>query len=70
MTDPKQVRLNDGEDPDRAEKFHRAIVRTAANGNQILRHLIDGYLRYVEKHGHGPAFPIEIIEKAGRKRRR
>jgi hypothetical protein len=69
MTDPKQVRLNDGDDPDRAEKFQRAIRRTAANGNEVLRRLVDAYLRYVAEHGHGPAFPVEIVEAKNAKTR-
>jgi len=66
MTDPKQVRLNDGLHPNRAEKFHHAIGRTAANGNEVLRRLVDAYVAYVAEHGHGPAFPVKIVEDSAR----
>ena len=66
MTDPKQIRLNDGLDPNRAEKFDHAIQRTAANGNEVLRRLVDAYVAYVAKHGHGPAFPVKIVEDNAR----
>jgi hypothetical protein len=62
MTDPKQVRLNDGDDPDRSSKFQLALRRTEANGNAVLRRLVDAYLAYVAEHGHGPAFPVKIVE--------
>lgn len=60
MTDPKQIRINDAEDPDRAAKFNAALRRTAGTGNLVIRQLIDAFIRYVEDHGHGPTFPVDI----------
>ena len=63
-TDPKQVRLNDETDPDRAQKFQDAMTRIAGSGNAVFRGLVDALLRYVDEHGHGPTFPVDIIPRS------
>ena len=50
MAEPKQLRINDANDPDRSEKFRRALARSAADGNSVVRELIDGYIRFVGNH--------------------
>ena len=45
MGDPTQLRLSDVHDPDRAEKFAAARKASAANGNMVIRELVDAYKR-------------------------
>lgn len=70
MGEPKQLRINDANDPDRAEKFKGSLALSAADGNSVLRELIDAYNRFVKREGHGPVFPVEIVETAAPKKRR
>ena len=70
MTDPKQVRINDSQDPDRADKFDQLIKRTALSGNAVIRELVDALIRYEAKHGHAPPFPVEIVPIEGARKRR
>ena len=35
-------------------------------GNEVLRRLVDAYVTYVAEHGHGPAFPVKIVEDPAR----
>lgn len=67
--EPKQLRINDANDPDRATKFKKSLARSAADGNAVVRELIDAYNRFVTKHERGPAFPVEIVEKRLAKKR-
>ncbi len=70
-TDPKYLRINDAEDPDRADKFARSLKLMGGNGNSVLRELIDALNRYVDEHGRGPAFPVDLVPaKPARKPRR
>ncbi len=62
MGDPKNVRLNDADNPDRAADFERALKRSGTNGNQVLRNLVDAYIAFVNTKGHVPNFPVELAE--------
>lgn len=59
-TDPKTIRFNDAESPDRLERFERNLKRTANHGGEVLRQLVDAYNRFVEEYGHGPKFPVSL----------
>jgi hypothetical protein len=61
MEDPKTIRLNDADLLDRRARFERAVKKTAGNGNEIIRRLVDAWLYYVAVHGHGPPFPVELV---------
>jgi hypothetical protein len=68
MDDPKTIRLNDADRPDRRDRFEQCVKRTAANGNEIIRRLIDAWISYVDQHGHSPTFPVTLMPtKPGRK---
>lgn len=62
--DPKSVRLNDAENQKRNDDFDTAVEKAAANGNAVLRKLVDAYIDFVNKHGHSPAFPVELVPKS------
>jgi hypothetical protein len=57
---PQTYRLNDKTDPKRAERFESDCVRWACNPQEIMRHLVDSWRDYIKKHGHPPAFPVEL----------
>ena len=66
MVDPKQIRLSDADDPDRATKFAAALKSNAANGNAVIRQLVDAYIRFVKAQGTGPVFPVDIVPSAAK----
>lgn len=59
--DPKTIRFNTAENPDRLSRFEKAINRSAADGGEVIRQLADAFSRYVEQHGHSPAWPVELV---------
>jgi hypothetical protein len=61
MEDPKTIRLNDADTPDRRARFETRIKRSANNGNEVVRQLVDAWLAYCEEHGHPPNFPVRIV---------
>lgn len=61
MDDPKTIRLNDVDNPDRRDRFEQAVKRTATNSNEVIRRLVDAWIAYVEENGHAPAFPVRIV---------
>ena len=61
MADPKTIRFNDADDPERLAKLESAARSCSANVSQICRHLADAFIRYVDEHGHAPAFPVELV---------
>lgn len=63
MADQKSIRLNDSDDPDRADKFTKALKRSAANGNNVIRQLVDAYIRQVTETGRGPVFPVNLVHR-------
>jgi hypothetical protein len=62
MTDPFYLRLSDADDPDRAKKFTKALKPNAANGNAVLRQLVDSFNTFVAEHGRTPVFPVQLVE--------
>jgi hypothetical protein len=60
-TDPKTIRFNDADDPDRLHRFERALARSAGSSGKVIRHLVDAYIRYVNEHGHSPSFPVRLV---------
>jgi hypothetical protein len=60
MDNPKTIRLNDADRPDRRADFESAVRRTAVNGNEIIRRLVDAWMLYVQEHGHSPPFPVRL----------
>ena len=61
MADPKTVRINNADNPDRLDEFEKALKRTGQNANDVIRNMTDAYIRFVTQHGHGPAFPVQIV---------
>lgn len=73
--DPKTIRFNTQETPDRLKRFEAAIKKAAADGGEVIRQLTDAYCLYVEEHGHSPVFPVRLVsaivaEKKPRKKKR
>lgn len=56
----RSIRLIDTADPERQEKFNRALRQHTANGNAVLRRLVDAWLLHIEEHGHAPKFPVRL----------
>jgi len=70
MDDPKNIRLNDADNPDRRMQFSKAVKRAGGNGNAIIRQLVDAWLLHVQEHGHAPNFPVRLTSiEPPRKRR-
>ena len=61
MADPKTVRINDANNPDRLDEFEKALKDTGQNASEVIRQLTDAYLRFVTQHGHGPMFPVQLV---------
>lgn len=61
MADPKTIRINNADNPDRLDHFETALKRSGQNASEVIRHLADAYNRYVAQHGHGPSFPVQIV---------
>jgi hypothetical protein len=61
MGDPKTIRINNSDDPDRLDKFENALKITAADGGQVIRELVDAYVRYVAENGVSPTYPVRLI---------
>lgn len=61
MRDPKTIRFNDSENPRRLDDFDKAVKRAAADHAEVIRLLVDAYVRYVAQHGHSPAFPVALV---------
>ena len=60
MDDPKTVRLNDADNPNRRARFEDATKRFAVSGNEAIRRLVDAWLLYVGEHGRPPEFPVRL----------
>lgn len=58
--DPKTIRFNTQTDPNRLKRFEEAIKQAGADGGETIRNLTDAFCRYVEAHGHSPAWPVEL----------
>lgn len=56
MNEPFTFRPSDGEDPRRGEKFEAILVKRAANPTDVLRKLLDAYIR---SDGAVP-FPVDL----------
>ena len=54
------VRLNDEENPRRAERFEENLAKGGATATSVVRALVDAYIAYVEKNQRLPLFPLEI----------
>ena len=54
------VRLNDEENPNRAERFEENLAKGGATATRVVKALVDAYISYVEKHQRLPLFPLEI----------
>ena len=63
MADPKTIRINDANDPDRLAKFEAALKRSGQNLSEIVRRTADAYIEYEAENGHGPTYPFAIIPK-------
>jgi hypothetical protein len=61
MADPKTVRINNADNPDRLDEFEKALKRAGQNANDVIRNMADAYIRFVAQHKHGPAFPVQIV---------
>ncbi|MEQ1862892.1 MAG: hypothetical protein ABMA13_23470 [Chthoniobacteraceae bacterium] len=59
--DPKTIRFNTADSPNRLSRFEKAIKRSTADGGEVIRQLTDAFCRYVETHGHTPAWPVELV---------
>jgi hypothetical protein len=59
--DPKTFRINDVENPDRLEEFNESLKTAGQAPSTVIRHLCDAYMRFVQQHGHGPTFPVQIV---------
>jgi hypothetical protein len=62
MPEHRSIRLSDADDPDRQDKFMRALKKHAVNGNQTIRLLINAWLLHVREHGRPPTFPVRLVE--------
>lgn len=60
MADPKTIRFNDADAPDRLEALEHAAKRCGSTVSAITRHLADAFIRYVAEHGHAPSYPVRI----------
>jgi len=71
--DPKTIRFNTTETPNRLKRFEDAIKKAAADGGEVIRQLTDAYCLYVEENGHSPVFPVRlvsaIVEKSAKTKR-
>lgn len=70
MADPKTIRINDADVPDRLERFEKALKRNAADGNAVIRELVDAYVRYVEENDCQPTFPVQLVPRIPARRKR
>lgn len=61
MADPKTIRINNADDPDRLATFEAALKRSGQNASEVIRHMADAYIRFVNQHGHGPTFPVQML---------
>lgn len=61
MADPKTIRISDADNPDRLASFEAALARSGQNASDVIRHCAYAYIRFVEQHGHGPSFPVQIV---------
>lgn len=68
MADPIHLRISDADDPDRGAKFTEALKPNAASANGVIRQLIDAYNRYVDEHGRGPVFPVDLVTRPPKKK--
>jgi predicted urease superfamily metal-dependent hydrolase len=65
MGDPKTIRINDTEDPERLEKFEKALKKAGQNLSEVVRHIADAYIDFVNEHKHGPTFPVRVVIAGG-----
>ncbi len=70
MADPKTIRINDADDPDRLDAFEKALKRCSQDASAVIRHLAEAYIRYVAEHGHAPAFPVRLEPVSAPKKKR
>lgn len=70
MGDPKTIRFNDADNPQRLEEFEAALKRCGANTSEVVRLLAEAYTRYVEEHGQCPIFPVELVPRSAAKVKR
>lgn len=60
-SDPKTLRINDADVPDRLDQFEKNIKRVAADGNEVIRQLIDAWNLFIEENGHAPTYPVRLL---------
>jgi hypothetical protein len=60
MADPKTIRFNNADKLDRLDVFEKNLKRCGQNASEVIRNLTDAYNRFVDQHGHGPIFPVNI----------
>ncbi len=70
MQDPRHIRINNADDPDRLERFEKALKAAAADGNQVIRELIDAYCLFIEENEHSPTFPVRLVPAVGTRPKR
>lgn len=70
MADPKTIRINDADIPDRLETLERNLKKTSANVSGVVRQLVDAYNLFVAENGHAPNFPVRLTPIGTEKKKR
>jgi hypothetical protein len=63
MPEILSVRLSNSENPTRDKDFSDALKKSGATETNVVRELVDAYVRFVKKHKRLPTFPLGIIEE-------